>query len=208
MKVREQIEKLLTERILLLDGAMGTMIQNFALTEEDYRGDRFKSAEIPQKGNNDLLSLTRPDIIHSIHCDYLDAGADIIETNTFNANGISQSDYGMREFVYEMNRESAALASRACRDFTERNPEKPRFTAGSMGPTSKTASMSPDVNRPGYRDITFDDLRAAYFEQALGLVEGGADILLIETVFDTLNAKAAILPSGNWKRKKRSISRS
>lgn len=192
MKTREQIENILTGRIMVLDGAMGTMIQEFKLGEEDFRGERFQSSGIPQQGNNDLLSLTRPDVILSIHKNYLESGADIIETNTFNSNRISQSDYGMEKYVYEMNRESAALARKACDEFTSIRPEKPGFIAGSMGPTSKTASMSPDVNRPGFRDITFEDLRKAYYEQAEGLIDGGADILLIETVFDTLNAKAAL----------------
>ncbi len=192
MKSRKLIEDILKKRIMVLDGAMGTMIQNFHLNEEDYRGERFKTAAIPQKGNNDILSLTRPDIISTIHSDYLEAGSDIIETNTFNSNRISMSDYGMKDHVYEMNKTSATLAKRACDEFSEKTPEKPRFVAGSMGPTNKTASMSPDVNQPGYRDITFDALREAYFEQAEALIDGGADILLLETVFDTLNAKAAL----------------
>ncbi|MCK5003961.1 MAG: homocysteine S-methyltransferase family protein, partial [Candidatus Aminicenantes bacterium] len=192
MKSRESIEDILKKRVMVLDGAMGTMIQNFHLNEEDFRGERFKTADIPQKGNNDILSLTRPDIISSIHMDYLEAGSDIIETNTFSANRISMSDYGMENHVYEINKTSAILARRACDEFSKENPEKPRFVAGSMGPTNKTASMSPDVNQPGYRDITFDALKEAYFEQAEGLIDGGADILLVETVFDTLNAKAAL----------------
>jgi len=186
------IEKILRNRIMILDGAMGTMIQEFKLSESDFRGERFASASIPQKGNNDILSLTRPDIIYSIHEDYLKAGADIIETNTFNANAISMSDYGMESVVFEMNKVSAELAKKACDKFTSKNPDKPRFTAGSMGPTNKTASMSPDVNRPGFRDTTFDELKNIYYEQANGLIEGGVDLLLIETVFDTLNAKAAL----------------
>ncbi len=192
MKSRKIIEDILKKRVMVLDGAMGTMIQNFHLNEEDFRGERFKTTTIPQKGNNDILSLTRPDIISSIHKDYLEAGSDIIETNTFNSNGISMSDYGMQDHVYEINKTSAILARKACDEFSGKNPENPRFVAGSMGPTNKTASMSPDVNQPGYRDITFDDLREAYFEQAQGLIDGGADILLVETVFDTLNAKAAL----------------
>ncbi len=186
------IKKELQSRILVLDGAMGTMIQHYKLEEADYRGERFKDVEKLQKGNNDLLNLTRPEIIQSIHEAYLEAGADIIETNTFNGTRISQSDYGMEEFVYEINREAARIARRAADKFTAQNPKQPRFVAGAMGPTNKTASMSPEVGDPGFRNITFDALRDNYYEQASALLEGGADILLVETIFDTLNAKAAL----------------
>ena len=186
------IEQIARERILILDGAMGTMLQRYGLTEADYRGVRF--ADWPQdvKGNNDLLCLTQPEIVREVHRAYLEAGADLLETNTFNANSISQQDYGMQELAYEMNRAAAALARMEADAMTAQTPEKPRFVAGSIGPTNRTASISPDVNDPGYRAVSFDDLRAAYLEQARGLVDGGADLLLIETIFDTLNAKAAI----------------
>jgi len=180
------------ERILVLDGAMGTMIQRYKLKEEDYRGERFKDFHTDVKGNNDLLSITRPDIIEAIHKEYLEAGADIVETNTFNATSISQADYDMQEHVYEINLESAKIAKKACQDYTAMNPDKPRFAAGALGPTNMTASMSPDVNDPGYRKINFDQLVDAYYEQVSGLVEGGVDIILVETIFDTLNAKAAL----------------
>jgi len=182
----------LKNRILVLDGAMGTMIQRHKLTEPDYRGSRFADVTIPQKGNNDLLVLTQSEIIYQIHCQYLAAGADIIETNTFNAQRISMEDYGMGEYVRELNLEAARLARKAADKFTAENPDKPRFVAGAIGPTNKTASMSPDVNNPAYRAVTFDMLVAAYKEQMLALIEGGVDALLIETIFDTLNAKAAI----------------
>jgi 5-methyltetrahydrofolate--homocysteine methyltransferase len=169
---------------------MGSLIQQYKLSEEDFRGAEFKDHTHAQKGNNDLLSLTRPDIISIIHEKYLKAGADIIETNTFNANRISQADYAMEHKVYDLNRNSTLLASDAASKFT--TPGKPRFVAGSMGPTNKTASLSPDVNNPGYRAVTFDDLAEVYAEQASGLLDGGADILLLETIFDTLNAKAAL----------------
>ena len=183
---------LLQHRILVLDGAMGTMIQQFKLKEADYRGSRFAKAAIPQKGNNDLLVLTQPEIIHNIHCQYLEAGADIIETNTFNAQSVSMEDYGMQEHVREINLEAARLARKTADAYTAKTPDKPRFVAGSVGPTNKTASLSPDVNNPAYRAITFDQLAVAYKEQMLALIEGGVDALLIETIFDTLNAKAAI----------------
>ncbi|MDD2962760.1 MAG: methionine synthase [Bacteroidales bacterium] len=179
-------------RVLVLDGAMGTMIQRYNLSETDFRGDRFADHPCDLKGNNDLLSLTRPDIIEAIHNEYLDAGADIIETNTFNATSISQADYQLEDQVYELNLASAAIARKAADRFTLANPAKPRFVAGAMGPTNKTASMSPDVNDPGYRAVTFDQLAEAYALQAKGLLDGGADILLVETIFDTLNAKAAL----------------
>lgn len=187
-----QIEELLQKHILVLDGAMGTMIQRLQLTEDDFRGKRFADAAIPLKGNNDLLSLTRPDDIYNIHCQYLEAGADIIETNTFSATSIAMADYQLSDLAYELNYESAKLAKKATEKFTSLNPEKPRFVAGAIGPTNKTASMSPDVNNPAYRAVTFDELAAAYQTQIEGLLDGGADILLIETIFDTLNAKAAL----------------
>ncbi|OQB29313.1 MAG: Methionine synthase [Bacteroidetes bacterium ADurb.Bin174] len=183
---------LLQHRILVLDGAMGTMIQQHKLKEADYRGSRFAEAAIPQKGNNDLLVLTQSEIIHNIHCQYLEAGADIIETNTFNAQSVSMEDYGMQEHVREINLEAARLARKAADAYTAKTPDKPRFVAGSIGPTNKTTSLSPDVNNPAYRAITFDQLAVAYKEQMLALIEGGVDALLIETIFDTLNAKAAI----------------
>ncbi|HLP06200.1 MAG TPA: homocysteine S-methyltransferase family protein [Paludibacter sp.] len=189
MKLRTELEN----RILILDGAMGTMIQRHKLTEKDYRGDRFANWETPVKGNNDLLVLTQPGIIRSIHAEYLEAGADIIETNTFNAQRISMEDYGMGGLVREINLQGAKLARQVADEFTARNPGKPRFVAGSIGPTNKTASMSPDVHNPAFRAVSFDDLVAAYKEQILPLIEGGVDSLLIETIFDTLNAKAAIL---------------
>ncbi len=186
------IQTLLKDRILVLDGAMGTMIQRYDLTESDYRGDRFAEYHKDLKGNNELLSLTQPGIIKAIHKAYLDAGADIIETNTFSSNSISQADYDMASLAYEMSYESAKLAREAADEFNKGNGENPRFVAGALGPTNRTASLSPDVNNPGYRAVTFDDLRAAYYEQAKGLMEGGVDILLVETIFDTLNAKAAL----------------
>ncbi len=186
------IYNILKERILILDGAMGTMIQRYKLTEDDFRGERFKDVTLLQKGNNDLLCLTRPDIIEAIHREYLEAGADIIETNTFNAQTISMEDYGMGQLVKEINTAAAKLARKAADDYTKQNPDKPRFVAGSIGPTNKTASMSPKVENPIFRAVTFDDLRIAYKEQIEGLVDGGVDMLLIETIFDTLNAKAAL----------------
>lgn len=190
--MKEQIEKILKERILVLDGAMGTMIQAYQFGEEDYRGERFKDYEILLKGNNDLLSLTQPGAIKEIHRKYLEAGADIIETNTFSGTTIAMADYAMEELVYELNYESAKLAKEVAAEFSRKEPHKPRFVAGSMGPTNKTASMSPDVNDPGFRAVTFEELRVAYKQQAEALLDGGADILLVETVFDTLNAKAAL----------------
>ncbi|MFM8609131.1 MAG: homocysteine S-methyltransferase family protein [Burkholderiaceae bacterium] len=181
---------LLAQRTLILDGAMGTMIQRLRLTEAQYRGERF--ADWPQdvKGNNELLSLTRPDVIRDIHEGYLAAGADIVETNTFGATSIAQADYGMAPLAREMNVASARLARAACDRFN--TPDKPRFVAGALGPTPKTASISPDVNDPGARNVSFEELRAAYREQLQGLMEGGCDLLLVETIFDTLNAKAAL----------------
>jgi len=187
-----KIQDLLKERILVLDGAMGTMIQRHKLEEGDFRGERFKNHPSPLKGNNDLLSITRPDIIKDIHMQYLEAGADVIETNTFSSTTIAQADYHLEPLAYELNYQSAKIAKEAADEFTQRDPSKPRFVAGALGPTNKTASLSPDVNNPGYRAVTFDDLRIAYKEQAKGLIDGGADLLLIETIFDTLNAKAAL----------------
>ncbi|MDM0090721.1 MULTISPECIES: homocysteine S-methyltransferase family protein [unclassified Variovorax] len=181
---------ILAQRIAILDGAMGTMIQRFKLTEAQYRGERFKDFERDVKGNNELLSLTRPDVISDIHEGYLAAGADLIETNTFGATTIAQEDYKMAHLAREMNLESAKLARAACDKFS--TPDKPRFVAGALGPTPKTASISPDVNDPGARNVDFESLRAAYYEQTEALVEGGADVILVETIFDTLNAKAAL----------------
>lgn len=186
------INKLLQERILVLDGAMGTMLQRYKFTEEDFRGERFKDFPHPLKGNNDLLSLTQPHAIGDIHRKYLEAGADIVETNTFSSTTIGMADYHMESLVYELNFESARIAREIADEFTASNPDKPRFVAGSIGPTNRTASMSPDVNDPGFRAVTFEDLRVAYRQQVEALLDGGADILLVETVFDTLNAKAAI----------------
>jgi len=187
------LKKLLDEQILVLDGAMGTMIQRYRLSEEDFRGERFKDYPHDLKGNNDLLSLTKPDVIKEIHKAYLSAGSDIIETNTFNANAISQADYKLEKLSYEINYQAAINAGQAVEEFLKENPgSKPRFIAGALGPTNKTLSLSPNVNDPGYRAVTFDQMMKAYYDAARGLVEGGVDILLIETVFDTLNAKAAI----------------
>ena len=181
---------ILRQRLVILDGAMGTMIQRFKLTEAQYRGERFADFHRDVKGNNELLSLTRPDVIRDIHEKYLAAGADLIETNTFGATSIAQADYDMAHLAREMNVESARLARAACDKYS--TPEHPRFVAGALGPTPKTASISPDVNDPGARNVDFEALRAAYYEQVEGLVEGGADVLLVETIFDTLNAKAAL----------------
>ncbi len=188
----KSLEDCLSERILILDGAMGTMLQAYQFSEVDFRGARFKDHPTPLKGNNDLLSLTQPDAIRTIHRAYFEAGADIVETNTFSATSIAMADYGLQEWVYELNYESARLAKEVADFFTKSNPEQPRFVAGSIGPTNKTASMSPNVNDPGFRAVNFDELVAAYTEQVRGLVDGGADILLVETIFDTLNAKAAL----------------
>jgi len=192
MQKKPNIFEEIKNRVLVLDGAMGTMIQDYKLTEDDFRAERFKNHPVDLKGNNDLLSITRADVIKAIHEEYLKAGADIIETNTFNATSISLADYQMENLAYEINYESAKIAKEAADKFTEQNPEKPRYVAGSMGPTNKTASMSPDVNDPGFRAVSFDDLVNAYGEQVNGLLDGGADILLVETIFDTLNAKAAL----------------
>ena len=185
-----QLPDILRQRLVILDGAMGTMIQRFKLTEAQYRGERFKDFPKDVKGNNELLSLTRPDVISAIHEQYLAAGADIIETNTFGATQVAQADYDMAHLAREMNVASARLARAACDKYS--TPDKPRFVAGALGPTPKTASISPDVNDPGARNVDFEALRAAYYEQVEGLVEGGADVLLVETIFDTLNAKAAL----------------
>jgi len=193
----EQIEQLIAERILVMDGAMGTMIQDAKLSDEDYHGARFADHDHPLKGNNDLLSLTRPELIESIHRAFLDAGAEFIETNTFNATSISQEDYGTQDLAREINFESARLARSLTDEYTKRDPARPRFVVGALGPTNKTASLSPDVNRPEFRNITFADLRDAYHEAVLGLCEGGADLLVVETIFDTLNCKAALYGIAN-----------
>ncbi|HET8711636.1 MAG TPA: homocysteine S-methyltransferase family protein, partial [Spongiibacteraceae bacterium] len=186
------LEQALQQRILILDGAMGTMVQTYKLQESDYRGERFADYHRDLKGNNDLLLLTKPEVIAAIHTAYLEAGADILETNTFNATRVSQADYGLEEIVYELNVAGARLARQCADAITAKTPHKPRYVAGVIGPTSRTATISPDVNDPGYRNITFDDLVKDYREAARGLIEGGADLLMIETIFDTLNAKAAI----------------
>lgn len=193
-RVEQELRELLQERILMIDGAMGTMIQRYKLQEEDYRGERFKDYHMDIKGNNDLLCLTQPQIIKAIHTEYLDAGANIIETNTFNAQAISLADYEMSDLSYEINFAAAKLAKEAIQEYISAHPEtdKARYVAGAIGPMNKTLSLSPDVNRPGYRAMTFDEAADAYYEQTKGLVDGGVDILLIETIFDTLNAKAAI----------------
>ena len=186
------IEEILLKRILVLDGAMGTMLQDYKFSEEDFRGDRFVNHPCSLKGNNDLLSLTQPEAIKTVHRKYFEVGADIVETNTFSSTSIGMGDYQMEPWVYEMNFESAKLARQVADEFTKKNPDKPRFVAGSIGPTNRTASMSPDVNDPGYRAVTFDELLVSYTEQVKGLVDGGSDVLLVETIFDTLNAKAAL----------------
>ena len=186
----DMIENILKNKILVLDGAMGTMIQRFSLEEEDFRGERFKDHDCDLKGNNDLLSITRPDVISSIHEEYLNAGADIIETNTFSSTSVAQDDYNLSSAVYDLNYQSAQIAKKAAKKYSSK--EKPRFVAGSIGPTNRTASISPDVENPAYRAITFDQLKETYKEQIIGLVEGGVDLLLVETVFDTLNCKAAL----------------
>jgi 5-methyltetrahydrofolate--homocysteine methyltransferase len=194
MTREERIEHLyeaVKERILILDGAMGTMIQRHKLDEDGYRGERFKDFDRDLKGNNDLLVLTQPDIIRDIHSAYLEAGADIIGTNTFNAQSISQADYGLEDLSYEMNVAAAKLAREAADECEAKTPDRPRYVAGAIGPTNRTASISPDVNNPGFRNVSFDELVEAYSTQVRGLIEGGVDMILIETVFDTLNAKAA-----------------
>jgi len=188
----QNLFEILKSRLLVLDGAMGTMIQQYKFSESDYRGERFKDYPSSVKGNNDLLSLTQPEAIKTIHEKYLDAGADIIETNTFSSTSIGMSDYDMESIVYDLNYESAKIAKEAANKYTLIDSSKPRFVAGSIGPTNRTASISPDVNDPGYRSVTFDDLVIAYSEQVNALIDGQVDILLVETVFDTLNAKAAL----------------
>ncbi|RMA57215.1 homocysteine S-methyltransferase family protein [Ulvibacter antarcticus] len=187
-----EIQKALMKRILVLDGAMGTMLQRYNFNEEDFRGERFKNFHKSVKGNNDLLSLTQPQAIAQVHAKYFEAGCDIVETNTFSGTTIAMADYGMEDLVNELNFESARIAKEVADEFTNKEPHKPRFVAGAIGPTNKTASMSPDVNDPGFRAISFDELRVAYKQQAEALIDGGVDILLVETVFDTLNAKAAL----------------
>jgi 5-methyltetrahydrofolate--homocysteine methyltransferase len=186
------IQEILKERILILDGAMGTMIQRHKLEEEDFRKGWFEDHPKSLKGNNDLLSLTRPEIIKEIHAQYFEAGADIAETNTFSGTWIAQADYGLEKFVYDINYHSAKIAKEVAEEWTAKNPDKPRFVAGSIGPTNRTASISPDVNDPGFRGISFDELVDAYKEQVNALMDGGVDLLLVETIFDTLNAKAAL----------------
>lgn len=187
------IQEILKERILVLDGAMGTMIQRYKLEEEDFRSAELKDHPSSLKGNNDLLGLSRPEILREIHATYFEAGADIAETNTFSGTTIAQADYSLEHMVDKINYESARIAREVADEFTAREPHKPRFVAGSMGPTNKTASLSPDVNDPGYRAITFEELKTAYYQQAKALMEGGVDLFLVETVFDTLNAKAALM---------------
>jgi len=191
-KTMSNIFKEVEKRILVLDGAMGTMLQAYKFTEEDFRGERFKDYPISLQGNNDLLSITQPEAIKEIHAKYFEIGADIIETNTFSGTTIAMADYQMEEYVYELNYQSAKIAKEVAEKFTLLTPDKPRFVAGSIGPTNRTASMSPDVNDPGYRAVTFDELRIAYKQQTEALLDGGVDVLLVETVFDTLNAKAAL----------------
>ena len=187
-KIKEEIQK----RILVLDGAMGTMLQRHNFTESDFRGERFKDYPTPLQGNNDLLSLTQPGAIADVHRQYFEAGADIVETNTFSGTTIAMADYNMEDLVYELNYESAKIAKQVADEFTKKEPNKPRFVAGSIGPTNRTASLSPDVNKPEYRAVTFEELRKAYKQQVEALIDGGVDLLLVETIFDTLNAKAAL----------------
>ncbi|KUO54120.1 MAG: 5-methyltetrahydrofolate--homocysteine methyltransferase [Alphaproteobacteria bacterium BRH_c36] len=187
----DQLHQAAKRRILIIDGAMGTMIQKRRPTEADYRGERFKDWASDVQGNNDLLSLTQPQMIREIHEEYLEAGADLIETNTFNAQRISMADYHMEELAYEINLDAAKLARAAADKYSKMTPNKPRFVCGAVGPTNRTASLSPDVNNPGFRNTSFDELREAYSEQVRGLMDGGVDIIMIETIFDTLNAKAA-----------------
>ena len=187
-----ELPKLTADRILILDGAMGTMIQRYKLDEAAYRGDRFANYHTDVVGNNDLLSLTRPDVVRDIHTAYLEAGSDIVETNTFSSTNIAQADYEMEHLAYELNVKGAKLARQACDALEAADPSRPRYVAGTLGPTNRTASISPDVNDPGLRNVTYDELRVAYAEATRGLIEGGADIILVETIFDTLNAKAAV----------------
>ena len=187
-----KIKETLKNRILVLDGPMGTMIQRHKLEEQDFRNDSLQGHPIDLKGNNDLLSITRPDIIRAIHTEYFEAGADIAETNTFSGTTVAQADYQLEHIVYELNYQSARIAREVADEFSVKDPTKPKFVAGAMGPTNRTASISPDVNDPGFRAITFEDLRVAYKQQAEALIDGGVDMLLVETIFDTLNAKAAL----------------
>ncbi len=198
-----KVREILKDRILVLDGAMGTMIQRYKLSEEDFRNKALENHEIPLKGNNDLLSITRPDIIKAIHKEYYEAGADFAETNTFSGTTIAQADYKLEHIIDELNYQSAKIAREVADEMTAKEPHKPRFVIGAMGPTNRTASMSPDVNDPGYRAVTFDDLHTAYKQQAKKLIEGGVDILMVETVFDTLNAKAAIMACDDVIREKK-----
>lgn len=191
-QIKSNIQQAIKERILVLDGAMGTMLQRNKFEEEDFRGERFKDFPHPLKGNNDLLSITQPEAVKAVHRLYFEAGADIVETNTFSGTTIGMADYHMEDLVYELNYQSAKIAREVADEFTAKNPEQPRFVAGSIGPTNRTASMSPDVNDPGFRAVTFDDLRIAYKQQVEALIDGGSDVLLVETIFDTLNAKAAL----------------
>ena len=186
------IQQAIQNRILVLDGAMGTMLQRHNFSEEDFRGERFKDFPHSLKGNNDLLSITQPAAIRDVHAQYFEAGADIVETNTFSSTTIGMADYHLEDLVYDLNYQSAKIAREVADEFTAKNPNKPRFVAGSIGPTNRTASMSPDVNDPGFRAVTFDDLRIAYKQQVEALIDGGCDLLLVETIFDTLNAKAAL----------------
>ena len=189
---KPHIKDVLKEKILVLDGAMGSLIQTYKLEEKDFRGERFKTHSHPLKGNNDLLALVRPDILKEIHALYLEAGADILETNTFSGTTIAQADYALEEAVYDINFHSAKIAKEVADEFTLKNPNKPRYVAGSIGPTNRTLSISPDVNDPGYRAVTWDEVVLAYKEQTIALIDGGVDVLLVETVFDTLNAKACL----------------
>ena len=190
--MKKNLAEILKERILILDGAMGTMIQRHPLEEEDFRGERFKDHNSPLKGNNDLLSITQPEIIKDIHRQYYKAGADFAETNTFSSTTIAMEDYGLEDAVYDLNFQSAKIAREVADEFLATEPAKPRFVIGTMGPTNRTASLSPDVNNPGFRAVTFNDLKVAYKEQAKALIDGGVDVLMVETIFDTLNAKAAL----------------
>ncbi len=192
MSTEQKLREILDKRIMIIDGAMGTMIQRYKLTEADYRGERFKDWHLDVKGNNDMLVLTQPHIIKEIHREYLDAGADIIETNTFSAQAVALADYDMQAYAYEISKEAAKVARQAVEEYEKDNPGSEKFVAGAIGPMNKTLSLSPDVNNPGYRAVTFDEVADAYYEHVKGLVDGGADILLIETIFDTLNSKAAI----------------
>jgi len=196
----KKIQDILRERVMILDGAMGTMLQRYKFTEKDFRGNRFKDWPYPLQGNNDLLTLTQPEAIAEVHKKYFEAGADIVETNTFSGTSIAMADYHMEDLVKELNYESAKIAKQVANEFTKREPNKPRFVAGSIGPTNKTASMSPDVNDPGFRAVSFEALRVAYKQQVEALLDGGVDILMVETIFDTLNAKAALFAIEQVKR--------